>query len=62
MKVGKLDQVSVDLDASTTVVSRSYWWPQEGLRVAHRGSADPTDSQTPTNTTIPRGRALDSAH
>jgi hypothetical protein len=28
-------QVSIDLDGSTAVTSRTYWWPHRGLRVAH---------------------------
>lgn len=29
-------QVEVDLTGSTSVTCRTYWWPHEGLRVAHR--------------------------
>ncbi|MFE4425285.1 hypothetical protein [Streptomyces sp. NPDC056817] len=31
-------QVSVDLDGSTSVRARTYWWPHPGLRVAHRSA------------------------
>jgi hypothetical protein len=32
-------QVAVDLDGSTAVRTQAYWWPHEGLRVAHRSAA-----------------------
>ncbi|WP_146046266.1 hypothetical protein [Streptomyces cahuitamycinicus] len=31
-------QVRVDLDGSTCVRARTYWWPHPGLRVAHRSA------------------------
>ncbi|MCU4750264.1 hypothetical protein [Streptomyces sp. G-5] len=34
-------QTLVDLDGSSEVLTRSYQWPQAGLRLAHRGSAPP---------------------
>jgi hypothetical protein len=34
-------QVAVDLEGSTTVTTRSYWWPQEGLKPAHASSVAP---------------------
>ncbi|KPI33238.1 hypothetical protein OV450_1326 [Actinobacteria bacterium OV450] len=37
-------QVAVDLDGSTSVVPRSYAWPQPGLRVAHRSRSEPSSS------------------
>ncbi|MDQ0847535.1 hypothetical protein [Streptomyces sp. V1I6] len=33
--------MAVDVDGSTTVTARSYWWPQEGLKPAHSSSVDP---------------------
>jgi hypothetical protein len=38
-------QVSVDLDGSTSVTARTYWWPHEGLRVAHRSAYEPSTGQ-----------------
>ena len=35
-------QVAVDLDGDTTVTTRSYLWPQQGLRVAHRSASAPS--------------------
>ncbi|MCX4539137.1 hypothetical protein [Streptomyces sp. NBC_01565] len=40
-------QVAVDLDGSTSVVPRSYAWPQLGLRVAHRSWSQPSDCGPP---------------
>ncbi|RSS94271.1 hypothetical protein EF903_06960 [Streptomyces sp. WAC05292] len=40
-------QVAVDLDGSTSVVARSYTWPQPGLRVAHRSRSQPSSSGPP---------------
>ncbi|MFI9031132.1 hypothetical protein [Streptomyces sp. NPDC053560] len=36
-------QVDVDLSGTTQVTSRTYAWPQEGLRVARRSTSTPTD-------------------
>ncbi|MFD9419489.1 hypothetical protein ACFWC9_32955 [Streptomyces goshikiensis] len=49
--------MAVDLDGSTSVVSRLYEWPQEGLRVARRSWSDPSDSGRPT--LARRDRAID---
>ncbi|MGW2496202.1 hypothetical protein ACWCV2_17090 [Streptomyces pseudogriseolus] len=35
-------QVEVDLRGDTTMVTRTYVWPQEGLRVAHGSGAEPS--------------------
>lgn len=35
-------QVSVDLDGSTAMSARTYWWPHPGLRVAHRSAYAPS--------------------
>ncbi|MCG0065988.1 hypothetical protein L0F81_22270 [Streptomyces tricolor] len=35
-------QVLVDLDGSTTMLLRTYWWPQPGLRVARRSASAPS--------------------
>lgn len=54
-------QVAVDLDGSTSVVSRSYAWPQPGLRLARRSGSQPSDSGPPTLADGPRQRAIDAA-
>lgn len=50
-------QVAVDLDGSTSVVSRSYAWPQPGLRVARRSWSQPSDCGPPV--LARRGHAID---
>ncbi|MCX5078727.1 hypothetical protein OHA84_00845 [Streptomyces sp. NBC_00513] len=40
-------QVAIDLDGSTSVVSRLYEWPQPGLWVARRPVLKPSDSGPP---------------
>ncbi|MER6160338.1 hypothetical protein ABT147_33100 [Streptomyces sp. NPDC001868] len=35
-------QVLIDLDGSTAVMARTYWWPHEGLMPAHRSSVQPS--------------------
>ncbi|WP_326844560.1 hypothetical protein OHB33_41165 (plasmid) [Streptomyces sp. NBC_01558] len=35
-------QVLIDTDGTTSKSHRTYWWPHNGLRVAHRSAADPT--------------------
>ncbi|MEU2395094.1 hypothetical protein [Streptomyces sp. NPDC007369] len=52
-------QVAVDLDGSTSVVSRRYEWPQPGLRVAHRSESQPADSAPPVLAKM--GRTIDAA-
>ncbi|MFD7796381.1 hypothetical protein [Streptomyces sp. NPDC059759] len=34
-------QVLVDTDGTTSKSHRTFWWPHEGLRVAHRSAAEP---------------------
>lgn len=38
-------QVLIDLDGTTSVKARTYWWPHPGLVVAHRSSVEPTTGQ-----------------
>ncbi|AWI32629.1 hypothetical protein [Streptomyces tirandamycinicus] len=38
-------QVEVDVHGSTSITSRSYWWPQEGLKAAHGSTVEPTRFQ-----------------
>lgn len=35
-------QVLIGTDGTTSKSHRTFWWPNEGLRVAHRSSAEPT--------------------
>lgn len=37
-------QVEVDLRGDTTMVTRTYVWPQEGLRVAHGSGSEPSQA------------------
>ncbi|MET9603155.1 hypothetical protein [Streptomyces sp. NPDC006459] len=53
-------QVSVDLDGSTSVVARTYAWPQPGLRQARRSGSEPSDSGPPT-LAAGRRRGIESA-
>ncbi|MGW6410473.1 hypothetical protein ACWF95_25235 [Streptomyces vinaceus] len=41
-------KVAVDLDGSTSTVSRFYPWPQPGLRRARGSGSDPSASGPPT--------------
>ncbi|MFD5634819.1 hypothetical protein ACFWJM_11860 [Streptomyces sp. NPDC127077] len=36
-------QVLIDTDGTTATSHRAYWWPHEGLRIAHRSAAEPTN-------------------
>ncbi|MFD4933365.1 hypothetical protein [Streptomyces virginiae] len=53
-------QVAVDLDGSTTTVSRSYPWPQPGLRRAHGSQSAPSDSAPPVLTSRRRAAVIES--
>lgn len=53
-------QVSVDLDGSTSVVPRSYAWPQPGLRVAHGSQSQPSASGPPLLARASRAVAIES--
>ncbi|MEV7512034.1 hypothetical protein AB0O57_29170 [Streptomyces sp. NPDC091201] len=53
-------QVAIDCDGSTSVVSRSYPWPQPGLRPARTSKSEPSSSGPPT-LTRGRGPAVDAA-
>ncbi|MFF0191168.1 hypothetical protein [Streptomyces sp. NPDC005244] len=35
-------QVLIDTDGTTSKSHRTFWWPHEGLRFAHRSAAEPT--------------------
>lgn len=35
-------QVLIDTDGTTSKSHRTFWWPHEGLRVAHRSATEPT--------------------
>ncbi|GGZ70000.1 hypothetical protein GCM10010344_41230 [Streptomyces bluensis] len=51
-------QVAVDLDGSTSVVTRAYWWPHEGLRVARPSRCEPSTSPAETVGLGKRGMAV----
>ncbi|MGW6973761.1 hypothetical protein [Streptomyces sp. NPDC054952] len=52
--------MAIDLDGSTSVVSRLYEWPQPGLRVARRPVSKPSDSG-PLVLAVRRRPAIDAA-